>query len=338
MDQLKLLSMTALVTLLIWVAADSLVNETAKVNVTVMVSPEPGYPDMIVERPAEPRLHEVDVTGPRRVMSQLQLMDDLVVRLRVPHQPAGPTTVPLREALNDQWHEYRRLRVTAVTPPTLELTVDHLVTVDAALIIKPPQVTVFEVPPHLDRSTVSLKLRKSVHDQMVQEGRVPQIELDADALFQGQLAGTSVRMPVTLDASPFGANATVTPKTVLVTATVSTRRVTAELTSVPVLLAVSFANFGRPVAAVTQDGEQLPVFQNISVTGDPETIERLRAGETRVIGLIQLRESDFSQANEWRVVKPEFQLPPGVVLAAEPKPVEFKLVPVEPPAKVEAQP
>ena len=48
MEQVKLLSMTVLLTVLIWAAADSLVNEVVSIRVSFEVEPV-ADPDMLVE-------------------------------------------------------------------------------------------------------------------------------------------------------------------------------------------------------------------------------------------------------------------------------------------------
>jgi len=64
MEQAKLLSMTAILTVLIWTSADALIRETA--TLTVALDLVSASPNMIVEASDPPSSCQIDVSGPRR--------------------------------------------------------------------------------------------------------------------------------------------------------------------------------------------------------------------------------------------------------------------------------
>jgi hypothetical protein len=103
--------------------------------------------------------------------------------------------------------------------------------------------------------------------------------------------------------------------------------VTQQVPTVPVLVAMSFANLSKSVQAVARDGTPLTlVTQTVTVTGAPDAVARLARGETRAYGIIQLKEEDLETLGTVKLVTPEYHLPRGVELAATPSPIELKLV------------
>ena len=104
-------------------------------------------------------------------------------------------------------------------------------------------------------------------------------------------------------------------------------RITIEKSGLPVLVAMSFANLEKQVRAVTRDGTPLSlVTQTISVTGPTDDVIRLVRGETRAYGVIQLKEDDLQKMGLLKLAVPEYHLPKGLELAAEPTPLEFQLI------------
>ena len=151
------------------------------------------------------------------------------------------------------------------------------------------------------------------------------ITAEVERQLQEKPAGESATVVVALDVTMFGSDAVINPPMVEVTATVSAERSTEEIPTVPILLAVSFANLVRPFAAVPRDGI-VPVTRTIRVTGPTAEVQRLLRGKTRAFGLIQLKEDDLQVWDDYKPMRPEYHLPPGIELAEEPKPIEFKLI------------
>ena len=61
---------------------------------------------------------------------------------------------------------------------------------------------------------------------------------------------------------------------------------------------------------------------------------RLVRGETRAYGVIQLKEDDLQQMGVLKLAVPEYHLPKGIDLAAEPPSIEFQLIIVTDTAKM----
>jgi len=333
MEQVKLLSMTVVLTLLVWVSADSLVNESASLPAAFELVPPGTDPTMRVSVADDAPSFEVQVIGPRKVIDALRAEALLRIRLTAPERPTGEVTLLLdrqdvRESLASLSSEFSKLSVTGIRPERLPAVVDHLVKRDAAVVMK-NLTRAYEVQPQVSPSRVSVTLRES---ELSRFNNAESLHIDISAEFERLLGdraeGVSLTLPVSLDSGRFGPDASISPAKVDVTATLQTQRTTARISTVPILLAVSFANLERAVRPVGRDGAAMPlVTQRITVTGRTEYIRRLQQGETRAFGIIQLKQGDLDRLGELKLVTPEYRLPEGVSLAKPPPPIEFKLVP-----------
>jgi hypothetical protein len=326
MEQIKLLGMTAILTALIWAAADSLVNETITVGMSFSLAPEAGHAGLLVELDGDPPSFQIELSGPHEVIAQIEAAAPLSVRLTIPEGPMGATAIPLLKMLEEQWRAYPKVSVLSVKPAKLDVVRDHMIEREFRLARKPLTLA-YEFEPQLERNAVSLRLRESRFEKLVASGRSQRIEVDPEPLLRDKTPGESVTVPVTLTLDPtvFGDDARIIPNVVQVTATLKARRRTAEIGTVPVLLAVSFANFGKPVRAVAPDGSTPLVTRKITVAGPTEAVDRLLSGE-RPVGIIRLKAEDLEDFGVQRSFRPEFHLPVGIELAEEPEPVAFMLV------------
>jgi len=206
--------------------------------------------------------------------------------------------------------------------------IDHIVT--RSLEITARHLTLdYEVAPRLSHTTVELRVRDSVLSKKTADGQslVVDVSTDIDRYFREKPAGESIQTTINLSERPFGTDASLRPNQLTITATLRVQQKTAEIATVPILLAVSFANFNKPLSPVARDGGPLElVSETISVSGPPDAIAKLLRGDSRAFGIIRLKEDDLRTLEAIKLVTPEFFLPPGVTLAREPKPVEFQLV------------
>lgn len=332
MEQVKLLSMTVVLTVLIWATADSLVNEAVSVSVTFDVVPAAGASDTILEAitPHEP--YEMQISGPRRLVEDVQGQAPLSIRLRIPDRPTGRDEIHLerrmlKHEMAEQLNEVRKLTIVSVQPDTLPVMVDHWISKDVDIVLNRLALA-YEVEPQLKRTSTTVRMRESLFNELP-PGQPLQIDIAADfeRLVKEQPAGQRATIPVALDSRAFGPGAELRPGTVDVTATVKAQRSTAQIPTVPILVAVSFANLEKPYHAVTRDGTPISLMtQTISVTGPTDEVTRLVRGTTRAIGIIHLKEDDLQQLDVVKLMTPEYRLPEGIVLAEQPPPIEFKLV------------
>lgn len=332
MEQVKLLSMTVVLTALVWASADSLVNETVTIDVSFEILPPRDTPHMLLAPEGDATLCELEISGPRKAVEAAQAQAPLHLRLRIADRPTGASLIHLdredvRRALSELSKEFRKLTVSAVQPDTLQIQIDHRIEREVNVVAKRLALS-YDSEPQFQRVTATVQMRESFFNTLpLNQPLQSEIGPEIERLLDEQPAGESVTVSVTLDARSFGLGAVITPATVDVTATVQARRVTTQIPTVPILLAMSFANLERPLQPVTRDGTPLSlVTQTITVTGLREVVARLQRGETRAYGVIQLKQEDLDALDVIKLVTPDYFLPEGVELALEGVPIEFKLI------------
>lgn len=337
MEQIKLLSMTAILTLLIWAGADSLVTETATIGVTFEPAPATPESEMLVRAETPGMLFELQLHGPRRTVEVAREAAPIRLRWPVADRPTGKAAVALdRDTLEQQLaagsREFQKLSVGGVQPTELPLMVDHMVRREVEITAGRLALT-YEGRPRIEPAKVAVRMRESKLKELEAAGQwqVLDVSSEFERLIREKPAGVAVTVVVPLDPRAYGPDAEFAPKAVEVTAAVQSTRTQAEIPAVPIRLAMSFSTLRRGYQAVTADGTELTlVTQTISVAGPAEEIGRLVRGDTRAYGVIQLRDTDLAQLGVLRSFEPEFQLPRGVELTRKPAPIEFKLVEVGP--------
>ena len=332
-EQIKLPALTTVLTLLIWVTANSLVIESASLSVAFEVLPDAGSPDMLVSIDATAisyppaGTYVVEFTGPRKELEQLK-EDLLKIALRIPDRPTGAVDAPIRPLLHEQWDRFPTVSIVSVRPATLPLLVDHLV--EIAVPVEPRALRLsYDVAPRLHPKQVHATLReRDLRDLEELEVRIRH-ELDVEPHLRDKPEGRSVTIDISLGSTLLGKSVTFSPSTVQVTATTKGRMKTAKIGPVPIRADVSFELFGRPYRPVGPDGTIL-LTQSITVIGPVEDVERLERNETGARGLIRIREADFDRPDTIRSVRPDFYLPPRIELAEPAEAIEYKLIPMTP--------
>lgn len=332
MAQARLLSMTAVLTALIWASADRLVNESVVIQATFTPVPVNDASNMLVATAdARDRL-EVTLTGPRRLIDAARTRGPLPVRLPVPELETGTSTFriedeTLRRELIDRSIDFDRLRVVNIDPREIELAIDHIVERPVELTARAVALG-YESEPQIRLNSVRVRLRESTAAALPDDERLTyEIGPEIERQLKERPFGRPQTLNITLDARVYGPNAEFIPPSVEVTATVRSERVTQQIPAVPVLVAMSVANLSKSVQAVARDGTPLTLLnQAITVTGTPDAIARLAQGGSRMYGIIQLKQEDLENLGQVKLVTPEYHLPKDVELASPPQPIELRLV------------
>jgi len=334
MEQVKLLSMTAVLSLLTWIVADNMVNETTIVRATFELLPRANSDVLIDVAPeAASQLYTIKLQGPRQFIDVVQKRERTRARLRIGDRAVGPTAITLdnesvKRALTETWSEFDQLTVLAVEPNTIPVDIDRLVSKEFTLTTR--RLTLpYASEPQLKRSSINVQIRQSRYDSILKAGQALQMDISADLERQLRSSppGQSVTIMLSLDPRQFGPDAAFSPDSIEVTATVLAQRTTALIPTVPVKPVVSFTNLDKSLMAQSRDGTLLTVETvSISVTGPTEEVAKLQRGDTRAYGLIQIKESDLQELNVLKAWPTDFVLPPQIELAETPAPIEFKLI------------
>ena len=337
--------MSVVLTVLIWASADSLVSETVSIHVSFEPVPAVGAGEMLVEAEHPNVAHELQVSGPRKLAEKIRNAAPRRIRIPVSQHPTGTARIALdrnlvKRLLADQWSDFGKLAVVSVRPDSLSVIVDHWTTKEVALVL-PQRTLTYDVEPQIQPSTVSVRMRETALARLptgragLLDGKAgslvgEQLQIDISAkverLLKDQPPGRSVTVPVALDARVFGLDAKLDPGTISVTATVKAERTTAQISAVPILIAVSFPNLEKSYRPVKPDGTALTlVAPPIQVAGPTDAVARLQQGTTRAYGIIHLKQENLEELNTLLLMIPEYYLPPGIELAKEPEPVQFIL-------------
>lgn len=336
MAQVRLLSMTLVLTALIWASADRLVNESAVLDVTVAPVAAQSDAPMLLSTEAARDSITVTVSGPRRAIDAVRNRKGLRARLPIPDQPTGEAIVGIgeeymRRELAERFNEFARLRVLRVQPSEIRVFVDHMVSRQLELTANSLALD-YDVEPQLQPTTIQVRLRESRAADLPDDRPLSlEIGPDIERVLKEKPFGRVQTVSVLLDPSVFGPDAEFSPRSVEASATVRAERVVRQVPTVPVLVAMSFGNLARDVQAVSRDRTPLSlVTQTITVAGMPDAVARLISGEARAYGIIQLKEEDLETLGVVKLVTPEYHLPKDVELAANPPPIEMMLIRVQP--------
>lgn len=157
MEQVKLIAVTVVVTVLIWTTADQLLSDTVEVEVTVEPLPAAGTGMMVDTDPPGQNRFKMILSGPKRVVEEVRREGGLRVTIPIPDLPSGSRRIDVKEGLTDYPEQFRGLRVEAVDPPAINLLVDHLQTVTMPVHVERGDLE-YEVPPKVEPSEVAVTI------------------------------------------------------------------------------------------------------------------------------------------------------------------------------------
>lgn len=324
MQQVKLISVAAVLSLLIWTTANQLISDTVEIPVTVVAEPV-GDTGLIVEAiPQEGNRFMVTFSGPKRLVDRLRVDGKLSVRipfLEDSNVPLGPRPpIDVQRELEDQAEQFYGLHVEKVNPPRIALLIDRRRTVTMPVQVDPGNLQ-YEVPPAVEPAEVEVTIRELALAELAGQQRVV---LEVESLLRDapkgepqELAG--VRLPTRIA----DVAVSVEPATVKLFATLRDQTTTATIPAVPVLWAASLETFNG-YRLQTRDGSTL-ITRAITVRGPVAVVERLVEGSTRVTGVVVLTGDLVAQTGQFDL-EPVFDLPPGVELVEPVEPVKFELV------------
>ncbi|HUU83218.1 MAG TPA: hypothetical protein VM243_06910 [Phycisphaerae bacterium] len=327
MEQVKLIAVTVVVTLLIWTTADQLLSETDVMEVTVDPLPAMGTSMIVGTDPPGQNRFKMTLTGPKRAMDQVRREGGLNVTIRIPGDlPSGSRRIDVKEALADYPEQFRGLRVESVDPPEINLLVDHPQTVTMPVRVERGDLD-YEVPPTVEPQEVRVTISELALRSL--EGR-QRVVLDVEDLLRGRPEGLPQRIEgVPLPTRLGGVEVTLEPDTVTVFATLREQVKTGTVAAVPIIVGSSADVFNQ-YRVETRDGTTL-ITRAVPVRGPPAVVDRLVNKDIRLTGLIYLTRDLAARADEFRELVPTFDLPPGVRLAGPVSPVVLRLVPREEP-------
>ncbi len=339
MQQLRLLSTTALLTGFIWVSADQLVTETADLPVTIVVRGEPNGKMVVSAAESASETFTVSVSGRQADVAALRDGGTIPVVLTLRDEAIqtrglGPLNVPLRDALRHMTSAFGDCVIESVKPPTLAAVIDRLIDVEVPVRVRPGSVE-YAVEPRVDQDTVTVTILQSTYADI--EASNPRIMLDAESYFKNQPEDEPIKLSarveptIETDQGTYSA-VEVTPETVTLRATLRRHLTQATIQAVPIKFQLS-PNIHRQYSIEFRQ-ENPDETLRITVIGIPEEVDRLASGERKTFAVIAIGNPGTLAGGSYDFYEPQFNLPAGVRLVEDQAipSFEIRLVPREQPA------
>lgn len=329
MQQLKLIGMSSLISILIWVVADSSMSESETIKVLITLE-SAGSDDMHVDKVVESdKPFDVLFTGKRTAINDLRRSEPLQVKIRITERVSGIYTLKLDDELAKDKNRFSNVLVQDVSPPTLEIQVirDQTIMMPINVLFESLE---YDEPPIIEPNEVLVTISEIDLESIDPQQR--RITLDADELLQTAERGKMLENSVALRPIVGGFTVRLDPDFVTMRAQLTEQLREKTLAAVPIRIESSMDIFNAFEVEVRNAGTILT--QTITIKAPIEIIERLGAGEIKIHGVISISAEDKANPDEFRYITPRFILPPGVTLVGEAEPIEIRLVPrsVEEPA------
>jgi hypothetical protein len=322
-EQAKLISVTVVLTLLIWATAHQLVSSTHEIDVTIVPQPVEGSALIVRTDPSGLDRFRLTVTGPKRIVDRVReeaqagQLQPLVIPVH--DSPNGRYPVDVRRALSDYRDQLRGLQVERVQPSEVMVVIDHLETVRMPVQIE--HRLDYDVAPQAEPNEVSVTIPQSQLEKLGQR----RVVLKGDELFRDRPEGQPQEIPgVVLPTRLGGAEVRMEPATVTVRGTLRKQSKTDTIPAVPITFQGSAENLNR---FEVQPREPEPITRAITVQGPPAVVDALVDGRRAVSGRVVLTGDLAARAGELVEVSPVFNLPPEVRLAGPVPPIELTLQP-----------
>ncbi len=320
--QVRLISIAALVTLLIWVAADQslITSGQLRVSLEFIAAGETGMSISTIPPTLQP-VH-VQVTGPREAVDTLR---NEVVKVTIPlkDRRAGEYEINLLDELRANAHRLMNLSIEHVNPERIDVQVDRTVRQRLPIRVDPGGVA-YDVAPTVEPDHVDVLIAESAWNLLRERSTELYVELEAERFVGGWPQGQLLRREVPLiDPTVAGVAVDVSPDTVTLSCNIREQHKTAVVKAVPIRFEAQIDIFNEFIIERRSDDTLLT--QAITVRGPPDLVEKLASGELRVSGVIQFTTNDTVDTADFRYYTPKFHLPPGVELIEKPSDIELRL-------------
>ncbi|NOX59373.1 MAG: hypothetical protein GXP29_11025 [Planctomycetes bacterium] len=322
MRQLRLIGMSSLISVLIWIVADSSMSESETIDVwitPISAGSEAMHVDT-VEANDEP--FAVVFTGNRTTINDLRRSEPLQVRIPITERDSGVYTLKLDSELAADTNRFANLIIQDVSPPTMKIQViqDQTITMPIEVIHGSLKYTAV---PIVEPSEVSVTLSETDLAKITAENR--RIFLDADEHLRTAERDKMLEKVVPLRPVVEGYNVQLDPEYVTLRAQLAAQLREETLAAVPIRIESSMEIFNAFDVEVRNAGAILT--QTIAISAPIETIERIGAGEIKVYGVISISAEDKANTEKFFFVTPRFSLPPGATLVGDTEPIELRLTP-----------
>jgi hypothetical protein len=135
-EQFKLVTMSAILTVLVWAAADQLLTESAVVQVVLNPVTPAGAALTVTPVTDEHETVRMTVSGPRKLLDGLRDMDPVTVNLTIPAGSTGAGQVRVINALEMRSGPLAGLTVSSVAPEYYRFIVDREAVITVPIVLE----------------------------------------------------------------------------------------------------------------------------------------------------------------------------------------------------------
>jgi hypothetical protein len=321
-QQIRLLTTTALMTIFIWVSADQLLREEAELPVVFTVRAGPNSDIVIDKSPDTPDTFLVTVSGRKRDIAALREGGTLKINITVNDdafqgRTTGSLSLSLRDELRANPSYLTGYDIKHVKPPNIIVNVDRLIDVNVPVRLLRGGLD-YAVDPVVDPPNVDVRVLQSVYDRIASAN--PRVLLDlADTLLdrpEGEALKVSVPLigEILTDRETLQV-AAIEPETVTIRTTLRSRLKQGTINAVPIKFQASRTVYDR--FNIEFRDENPPETIRIDVRGVPEQVDRLVSGELKTAAVIVLISPSGVDGGDFQFYTPRFDLPDGIELLNE---------------------
>ena len=323
MRHLWLLVMTSLLTILIWVVADYSLSDTATLKVYLNPVPS-GSADMLVTAlRASEEPYEIQVSGKQTIISRLKSRDSLALNIPVSPRESGVYKLTLMEELRSNQNELSEVIVQNVNPPTMTIQVDHNIEVTMPILVQPGSLN-YEGPIMIEPTEVLVTISELAYESLPPNER--KVLLYPDEYLRTAPRGKHITDSVPLTKMVGDVGVQLDPDSVTLRFKLAEELREETLKSIPIKIEASLDLFNGYNVEVKGLSKGAPFTQPITIEGPSHIVGQLLAERTKIWGVITLSAEDKANPGQYRYLKPRFNLPEGVKLVGDTKPVEIRLV------------
>ncbi len=322
MRKLWLIIMTSLLTILTWIVADYSLSDTATIQVQLTPVSGGGNDMRILPVGETEEPFKIQVTGRKTVIAQLKSRDSIAIRVPVSRRASGIYTLRLIDELQGHPGELDDVIVQSVSPPTLDILVDRNKTVMMPIQVQPGSLE-YEGPVIAEPTEVAVTISELAYNELPPTDR--RVLLYPDEHLRTAPRGKLLTTSVHLTEMVGDYSVSLEPDIVTLRFKLIEELQEETISAVPIKIEASLDMFNGYRVEVRDAGAVLT--RPVTVKGPTQAIEQLRAGQTRIWGVISLTADDKANPGRYRYLTPRFNLPEGVRLVEQPEPIEFRLVP-----------
>jgi len=327
MQQFRLLSSTAILSIMIWLVADYSLTQTATIRVRILPKAADENAMRVAMAEGEPSVVEVRVAGKPTQVDELRSRAPLSVPLSISSRAAKTYRIRLDEELRKAI-ALRDVDVQQVIPETIDIEVDRDTTVMMPVSVKTTGAIQYDIEPEADPTEVAVTISERALSQIPLDQRSVIIEPDNYLIGAAHgVLGTEV-VPLT----PVVASQSVllNPDFVKLRFKIRDRVKETTISAVPIKIEASPDIFNGYTIEFKDAGPVLTL--PLTIKGPPVLVDRVERGELRIFGVVSLTAANKAAGASLQYTNPEFKLPKGIERAGDVESLEFKLVPITSPS------